>query len=91
MSWPVNHRHEADRATTLGVTGLISDSLPLLGGAAAPTRDGGRCAARRARARVRNEMASASMPTVRSISVTPTCMPTPKVTTLAAEAVLRRT
>ena len=30
MSWPVNHLHEADRATTLGVTGLISDSLPLL-------------------------------------------------------------
>jgi glycerophosphoryl diester phosphodiesterase len=30
MSWPVNHRHEAERATALGVTGLISDSLPLL-------------------------------------------------------------
>jgi hypothetical protein len=30
MSWPVNHRHEAERARALGVTGLISDSLPLL-------------------------------------------------------------
>jgi glycerophosphoryl diester phosphodiesterase len=30
MSWPVNQRHEAERATALGVTGLISDSLPLL-------------------------------------------------------------
>jgi hypothetical protein len=30
MSWPVNHRHEADRARALGVSGLISDDLPLL-------------------------------------------------------------
>ena len=30
MSWPVNHRHEAERASALGVTGLISDNLALL-------------------------------------------------------------
>jgi hypothetical protein len=30
MSWPVNDRHEADRAQALGVSGLISDELPLL-------------------------------------------------------------
>jgi len=30
MSWPVNHGHEVDRATALGVTGLISDDLALL-------------------------------------------------------------
>ena len=30
MTWPVNHRHEADRATALGVAGLISDDLSLL-------------------------------------------------------------
>jgi glycerophosphoryl diester phosphodiesterase len=31
MSWPINHGHEADRATALGVSGLISDNLALLG------------------------------------------------------------
>jgi glycerophosphoryl diester phosphodiesterase len=31
MSWPVNHGHEVDRATALGVAGLISDNLALLG------------------------------------------------------------
>ena len=31
MSWPVNTGHEADRATALGVTGLISDNFALLG------------------------------------------------------------
>ena len=31
MSWPVNHGHEAERATALGVAGLISDNLALLG------------------------------------------------------------
>ena len=36
---------------------------------------------------MRNEIRSASTPTLRSMSVTPTCMPTPKATTLAAEAV----
>jgi hypothetical protein len=30
MSWPVNQHHEVERASALGVTGLISDSLPLL-------------------------------------------------------------
>ena len=30
MTWPVNHRHEVDRATALGVRGLISDDLRLL-------------------------------------------------------------
>jgi glycerophosphoryl diester phosphodiesterase len=30
MSWPVNHRHEAERARALGVEGLISDDLALL-------------------------------------------------------------
>jgi glycerophosphoryl diester phosphodiesterase len=30
MSWPVNQRREAERAMAVGVTGLISDSLPLL-------------------------------------------------------------
>jgi glycerophosphoryl diester phosphodiesterase len=30
MTWPVNRRDEADRATALGVTGLISDELALL-------------------------------------------------------------
>ena len=30
MSWPVNHGHEVDRATALGVAGLISDNLALL-------------------------------------------------------------
>lgn len=30
MAWPVNHGHEADRASALGVTGLISDDLALL-------------------------------------------------------------
>jgi glycerophosphoryl diester phosphodiesterase len=31
MTWPVNHRHEAEHATALGVDGLISDDLALLG------------------------------------------------------------
>jgi glycerophosphoryl diester phosphodiesterase len=30
MSWPVNYGHEVDRATALGVEGLISDDLALL-------------------------------------------------------------
>jgi glycerophosphoryl diester phosphodiesterase len=30
MSWPVNHRSEAERAAALGVEGLISDDLALL-------------------------------------------------------------
>jgi hypothetical protein len=30
MTWPVNHRRDADRATALGVTGLISDELSLI-------------------------------------------------------------
>jgi glycerophosphoryl diester phosphodiesterase len=30
MTWPVNHRHEADRASALGVGGLISDDLGLV-------------------------------------------------------------
>jgi glycerophosphoryl diester phosphodiesterase len=30
MSWPVNHRSEADRALALGVAGLIGDDLALL-------------------------------------------------------------
>jgi glycerophosphoryl diester phosphodiesterase len=30
MSWPVNYGHEVDRATALGVGGLISDDLALL-------------------------------------------------------------
>jgi glycerophosphoryl diester phosphodiesterase len=30
MTWPVNRRDEADRATACGVTGLISDDLALL-------------------------------------------------------------
>jgi glycerophosphoryl diester phosphodiesterase len=30
MTWPVNRRNEAERATALGVTGLISDELALL-------------------------------------------------------------
>jgi hypothetical protein len=31
MSWPVNHRREAEHALALGVGGLISDELALLG------------------------------------------------------------
>jgi glycerophosphoryl diester phosphodiesterase len=31
MTWPVNHRREAEHATALGVGGLISDDLALLG------------------------------------------------------------
>jgi glycerophosphoryl diester phosphodiesterase len=30
MTWPVNHLHEVERATALGVSGLISDDLALL-------------------------------------------------------------
>jgi hypothetical protein len=30
MTWPVNRRREAERATALGVTGLISDELSLI-------------------------------------------------------------
>jgi glycerophosphoryl diester phosphodiesterase len=30
MSWPINERHEAEHATALGVSGLISDELALL-------------------------------------------------------------
>ena len=30
MTWPVNRRHEAERATALGVRALISDSLALI-------------------------------------------------------------
>jgi glycerophosphoryl diester phosphodiesterase len=48
LTWPVNHRHEAESATALGISGLISDDLALLaalrerrlrGGAAADTQD----------------------------------------------------
>ena len=42
------------------------------------------------KASVRNVIISASMPTARLMSVTPTCKPTPKAMTLAADAVLRR-
>ena len=68
MTWPVNHWHEVERATALGVSGLISDDLALLGELRERLAYAGRRLARRAsrKARVRNVISNAITPTVRS-------------------------
>ena len=90
MTWPVNRRHEAERATALGVGGLISDDLRLLAALRERAYAGWRPERSASRsASVRNVISSAISADGQVDERDADCMPTPKATTLAADAVLR--